>query len=182
MKLIGSTTSPFVRRIRLQLKDQDYEFICVNIFSEEGQREVRKYTTTGRIPILVDGETVIWDSLLIANYLSKEPFELETQKQLVLVNEMTDAGIALFQLRKFEIDGEDKGVFSQNHLKRIKSVLDYFEVYGLKDWNVVSQWIYCTLDWFEFRNVFPWREEHPKLIAFYEKNHSRLEVKSSNPR
>lgn len=37
MQLFGSTTSPFVRRLRLYLNDRQYEFINLDIFSNEGR-------------------------------------------------------------------------------------------------------------------------------------------------
>lgn len=181
-KLIGSTTSPFVRRIRLMLADQDYDFECVNVFSQEGQETIAQYTTTGRIPLLVEGETVIWDSLLIAQYLSAEPMSLDVQKDLVLINEMTDAGVQLFQLRKFGTDINDEGIFSQNNVKRIAKILDYFEAKKELAWDVVGQWLFCTLDWYEFRDVHPWTEGHPKLVAFHAEYSSRQDVKATDPR
>lgn len=36
MQLIGSVTSPFVRRLRLLLTDVDYDFLALDIFSEAG--------------------------------------------------------------------------------------------------------------------------------------------------
>ncbi len=182
MKLIGSTTSPYVRRIRLQLKDQDHEFRCVNIFTKEGQMEVAQYTTTGRIPLLVDDNKVIWDSFLIAQYLAPKPLALDLQKDLVLINEMTDAGVQLFQLRKFEIDVEDKGLFSKNNLRRIKNILSYFEAKKLVEWNILTQWLYCTLDWFDFRNVFKWRDDHPRLVSFYNTYCEHIKIKETEPR
>ena len=37
MKLYGSTTSPYVRRIRLWLNDTDYEFVNMDIFAGPGR-------------------------------------------------------------------------------------------------------------------------------------------------
>ena len=41
MKLIGSTTSPYVRRIRLLLDDSDYEFVNLDIYGQ-GRDELRR--------------------------------------------------------------------------------------------------------------------------------------------
>lgn len=182
-KLVGSTTSPFVRRIRLIEKSKDYEFECItNSFAAESKAVMAQYTPTGRIPILIDGDTVVWDSMLICEYLSDTPFSLELKKNLVLINEMTDASLQLFQLRKFEVDATDSSLFSQNHIKRVFGILDYFEEYDLSGWNVVTQWLYCTLDWYTFRNVHPWQENHPNLVAFYKRTSEREDVKQTDPR
>ncbi len=181
MKLIGSIASPYVRRIRIQLGKQDYQFEKVNVFDKADQKKLAKISPTKRVPVLIDGETVIWDSLLIAKYLNRADFDLETSKELVLINEMTDAGIQLFQLRKFEIDPVDSGVFSQNNLGRIQEILKYFEAKTLSEWNMVEQWLYCTLDWFIFRNVVDWRGEFPHLVEFYLKNTKREIIQDTAP-
>ena len=182
MKLIGSTTSPYVRRIRFALEHQTYDFQQVNVFSTEGQAELKRYTSTGRVPLLVDGDQVIWDSFLIVNYLQDEPLSLEVQKDLVLINEMTDAGVQLFQLRKFEIDPDDQGVFSQNHLKRIQNILEYFSSYHETEWTVTSQWLLATLDWFTFRSIYPWQDEQAKLVQWLQTFQDLPIVKHTDPR
>lgn len=164
------------------LLKEDYEFICVNVFSEEGQNIIAQYSTARRVPLLIDEGIVIWDSLLIANYLSEDQLSLDTQKNLVLINEMTDAGIQLFQLRKFNIDPEDKGEFSINNLKRIASILDYFESAAPKTWDIIGKWLYCTLDWMVLRGIYPWQNHHPKLNQFYLTFNSLDEVKATDPR
>lgn len=180
MELFGSLASPFVRRIRILLSDRDYKFTSVNVFTREGQQLLGKYTSTGRVPLLVDGDRVIWDSLLITKYIRGKEFDLEIEKELVLVNEATDSGMHLFQMRKFGTDPEDSGVFSQNSINRIKRVLDYFDNKNLA-WNTVGQWLYCTLEWFSFRNIYEWEKEYPNLVKFRDENKDRPELVGNEP-
>tara|TARA_B100001971_G_scaffold84647_1_gene78232 strand:+ start:344655 stop:345209 length:555 start_codon:yes stop_codon:yes gene_type:complete len=183
MKLYGSIASPFVRRIRLliekseTLKD-DYEFIITNIFDDEQSAIIEKLNPTKRIPLLVDGDKVIWDSLLIAEYLIGE-FDIKTKKDIVLLNEATDAGVCLFQLRKFDIDANDEGIFSKNNLKRIALVLDYFETKLDEIEPIVKDWLFCSLDWFKFRDVYQWQDTYPKLNTFYQSEFNKYNF---NPR
>jgi glutathione S-transferase len=165
----------------MQLHGQDFEFIPINVFSEEGSNELAKYSPTGKIPTLVDGEVVIWDSSLIAKYLSKDDsFNLAEEKDLTLINEMNDAGIALFQLKKFEIDPDWSSPFAINHVKRVEQILSYFEEYSPRDWNRVAQWLYCTLDWFKFRSVYNW-QERTSLVEFMKAHEGRAEVVATTP-
>lgn len=182
MKLVGSKTSPFVRRIRLQLADRPYEFETIDVFSTEGQRRLKEFTPTARIPVLIDGGTIIWDSLLIALHLSDYGIPLHILKQLVLINELSDAGIQLFQLRKFGTDPNDDGQFSKNNLRRIAQILDHFENKNLKEWNTMTQWLFCTLDWFEFRKVHHWQNNHPQLTLFHQDSLQRPFVSATDPR
>lgn len=172
MELIGSMASPYVRRIRIALHGKEYTFTPINVFSPEGRELMEKYSDTGRVPLLVDRELVIWDSYLIARHL-QGPFELETEKELVLINELNDAGVQLFQLRKFGTDPKDLGEFSRNNLRRIEKILKHFEEKSELNWDIVGQWLFCALEWFSFRNVFDWKEAHPNLEAF-QKRCSRL--------
>ena len=182
MQLIGSQASPYVRRIRIQLGSRNYEFTKVNVFDSEGQKLLRQFSPTGRVPILVDGETVVWDSLLIAEYLEKETIDLDIKKELVLINEMSDAGIQLFQLRKFETDPKDEGAFSINNLARIKNILEYFENHLPDEWNLTSQWLFCTLEWFSFRNVYSWKTDYRNLAQFVESNQDRPFISETAPK
>ncbi|MAZ47563.1 MAG: hypothetical protein CME65_03305 [Halobacteriovoraceae bacterium] len=181
MKLYGSLASPYVRRIRIQLEDRKYDFEPINVFSDEGQKELLKYAPTMRVPLLVDRDNVIWDSLLIAQYIAGNPFSLDLQKELVLINEMSDSGIQLYQLRKFNLDSNDKGEFSQNNLRRISSILEYFEQRNLEKWDILSQWLYCTLDWFSFREVYSWKEHSPKLVKFMQDHKDRPYISQTSP-
>lgn len=182
MKLIGSLASPYVRRIRIQLGDRDYDFEPVNVFSDEGQKRLLEFSPTIRVPILLDEENIIWDSLLIAQYLSGAAIEIETQKHLVLVNEITDAGIQLFQLRKFGTDANDSGIFSQNNLKRIDAILKSFENKNLDNWDLVSQWLFCTLEWFDHREVYDWRPRFPELERFVDIHQGQAFVSETAPK
>lgn len=181
MKLFGSLASPFVRRIRLLLHSKDYEFEIINVFSKEGRKILEKHSPTLRVPVLLDGKKVIWDSMLITEHLLKTPVSIEKKKELVLVNEMTEAGMHLFQLRKFEIDPDDSSIFSKNNLARIKQVLDYFEKRDNSDWELVSQWLFCALDWFKFRSIYSWEKDYPGLMDFYKGQLSRDDVRSTSP-
>ena len=71
MKLIGSTTSPYVRRIRLLLSDEPYEFINLDIYGE-GRDELRRTNPTLKIPVLIDGDQELYDSRVIARYLGQK--------------------------------------------------------------------------------------------------------------
>ena len=69
MKLIGSTTSPYVRRIRLLLGDADYDFVSLDIYGA-GRDELRRNNPALKIPMLQDGDQAVYDSRVIARYLA----------------------------------------------------------------------------------------------------------------
>lgn len=69
MKLIGSPVSPYVRKILtlLHLKQLDYEIDPITPFY--GNDEFSRLSPLRRIPVLIDGELVLNDSTVIAEYL-----------------------------------------------------------------------------------------------------------------
>ena len=70
MKLIGSLTSPYVRKARIVLAEKkiDYEFELDSPWVAE--TNVPNINPLGKIPVLVlDDETVLFDSRVIVEYL-----------------------------------------------------------------------------------------------------------------
>ncbi len=186
MKLIGSYPSPFVRRIRMLLHHIDYEFVPIDIFSNDGRKILDTYGPVAKIPIFEHDNNVIWDSLQIALYLKNKTLvdfslSLEESKHIIAINELTDSGVLLFQLKKFQLDMEWKNAFSQNQLRRVKNVFSWFENLPPLSWSIPGQWLYCTLDWLKFRQIYLWENDYPNLRKFYQGQQQRIEVIDTAP-
>ena len=70
MKLIGSLTSPFVRKIRIQLQEKEipYEFLIENVW--EQSTTIAEHNPLGKVPCLIlDGGQTVFDSLVISGTL-----------------------------------------------------------------------------------------------------------------
>jgi glutathione S-transferase len=50
----------------------EFEEVKIALFTEGYQAELAKYSPTLRVPVLVDGDSKIWDSLAIAEYVSEK--------------------------------------------------------------------------------------------------------------
>ena len=75
MKLIGSTTSPFVRRLRLYftlLNVSDFDFVNLDIFSSQDRQLLTENNPAQKVPALIDDEQCIYDSRVIFRYLSEK--------------------------------------------------------------------------------------------------------------
>jgi glutathione S-transferase len=73
LKLHGFPMSPNTRRARFALEEHgvDYEFVPVDLMA--GEQKSAAYLSlnpTGRVPTLVDGEFVLWESNAILEYLA----------------------------------------------------------------------------------------------------------------
>jgi len=69
MKLIGSPTSPYVRKVRAVLAEKkiEYEF-AVDVSGDENS--VARWNPLGRVPVLIlDDNTILFDSRVIVEYL-----------------------------------------------------------------------------------------------------------------
>jgi len=70
MKLIGSLTSPYVRKARIVLAEKkiEYEFVLDNPWNAD--TGVTKLNPLGKVPVLVlDDESTLFDSRVIVEYL-----------------------------------------------------------------------------------------------------------------
>jgi glutathione S-transferase len=73
MKLHGFAMSPNTRRARVMLEEcgEQYEFIDVDLMAAEHKGEAyRALNPTSRVPTLVDGDFILWESNAILEYLA----------------------------------------------------------------------------------------------------------------
>ena len=70
MKLYGSTTSPYVRRIHIVLASTEHKFLNLQIFSSEDRELLASRNPTLKVPCLEDDGQMIFDSRIIYSYLA----------------------------------------------------------------------------------------------------------------
>jgi glutathione S-transferase len=162
MKLFGSTTSPFVRRIRLLLAHREYEFINMDIFSAEAREALTAQNPAQKIPYLEDGEQVIYDSRIIYQYLTAKlelaPISWQQQNTLTLVDAANDSLVQLLLLSRsgFNLD-DDKMYFSlqKGRVREVLAALDKAVAAGeFNEWHYPSICLYCLIDWLMFRELY----------------------------
>ena len=70
MKLIASPTSPYSRKVRIVLAEKKIEFDLVIDLPAKPDSIVSRYNPLGKVPtLLLDDESVLYDSRVIAEYL-----------------------------------------------------------------------------------------------------------------
>ncbi|MHB8949858.1 MAG: glutathione S-transferase N-terminal domain-containing protein [Rhodoferax sp.] len=70
MKLIGSTSSPYVRKVRVVLAEKklDCEFVTEDVWA--AQTSIAEFNPLGKVPCLImEGSEAIYDSRVIVEYL-----------------------------------------------------------------------------------------------------------------
>ncbi|EQC50694.1 glutathione S-transferase family protein [Bacteriovorax sp. DB6_IX] len=181
--LMGSVASPFVRRIRLLLDDADYDFQIINVMSQEGQEELAKHSRTRRVPVFLDGELEIFDSPIIAAHVLRREFSLDEKLFMKEVDELTDAGLLLYQMKVFNLDPKRESKMAkiiEGRLLRILSYLNEASVELGDELGLKEIWLYTTLDWFKFRSVQDWGV-YENLVKFHQKFTSNENIVKTAP-
>lgn len=185
--LYGSQTSPFVRRIRMILENQPYEFKEVNIFDSEEGIKFNKINPINQLPVLTDGDQVIWDSRQIFNYLNlnHKLFNLDWNDEnlLTAIEGAMNSSINLMMMKRSGMNIEEQFMFINRQKERVESVLDYLKPHienrFLKEWDFHAMTLYCFLDWAIFRNMID-ISKRPECQKFLDAHAERPIVKSTS--
>lgn len=204
MKLIGSTTSPFVRKVRVVLAEKklDYQFV------EENPWEEALFPGTGnplgKVPRLeMDGTEAMFDSRVIVEYLDtlspvgklipgtgRERAEVKTWE--ALADGMLDAAIlarmeAVWPGRSQE---QRSQAWMDRQMGKVKAALQVMsQGLGEKPFccggahpTLADVSVCCALAWLDFR--FPeldWRADHANLDALLKKLAARPSFANTVP-
>ncbi|MDX1756345.1 MAG: glutathione S-transferase N-terminal domain-containing protein [Marinobacter sp.] len=188
MKLIGSTTSPYVRRIRLLLAGQDYEFVNLDIYGAD-RDELRRQNPALKIPMLVDGDQVVYDSRVISRDLSAKlglpALDWDQENQLTLIDAANDSFVTLLLSKRSGLDIEQDAMFYRLQWERVAKTLaalaEMVRGHEFEGWTYPSICLYCLVDWLDFRELLG-GEARETLLAFRDTHREREAVKATDPR
>jgi glutathione S-transferase len=178
MKLYGSTTSPFVRRIRLYLalnniSANDHQFVNLDIFSEDGRAQLIKDNPTLKVPYLVDNGQHIFDSRVIFRYLAQKfdqpALSWHEENLLTLIDAANDSLVTLFLLRRSGLNSNEDVLFFNLQNERVAILVEQLNeavIAGdFQQWHYPSICLFCLLDWGNLRDVYPF-EKYSALKEF----------------
>jgi glutathione S-transferase len=173
--LIGSLTSPYVRKIRLCLHDViPYELKTVNYLEQNDAAYLKSINPINKIPILIDEKQTIYDSRVIYNYLAKKydwtPLTLNEENILSAIDAALDTSINLFSLKRGGLDTSKPNTYVTRQEERIPLLLNYLSLWAVncKEWNFLSMSLYSYLDWASFRELLK-LSEYPEMQKFLER-------------
>jgi glutathione S-transferase len=198
MKLLGSKTSPYVRKIRVLLAEKQiaFEFVEDNVWSPETR--VPPHNPIGKVPTLIlDEGGVLYDSRVIAEYLDALPGaqfiptpigeRVRVRCDEALGDGITDAGIAIFLERKREAARQDPAWIARQSGKVRSGVAALSKAIGARSatgpqpMSLGDIACGCALFWLEFRlPEFRWRED-PVLEAWARTLESRASFSTTRP-
>jgi glutathione S-transferase len=203
MKLIGSTTSPYVRKVRIVMAEKklDYQFLLDNVWSADTR--IAASNPLGKVPCLVmEGGEAVFDSRVIVEYLDtlspvgklipstgRERAEVKTWE--ALADGLLDAAILVRLENTFEgrKPSERSLAWIDRQMDKVHASLKAM-AQGLGDKPFCSGIhlslsdiaVGCALGWLEFR--FPeigWRAEYPNLAKLMDKLAQRASFADTKP-
>lgn len=203
MKLIGSTTSPYVRKVRIVLAEKklDYQFVLENVWAAD--TTMPDSNPLCKVPCLVmEAGEAVFDSRVIVEYLDtlspvgklipmqgRERAEVKTWE--ALADGLLDAAIlarleATWEGRE---EGQRSPVWIDRQMGKIDAVLKAMST-GLGDKPFCSGVHFslsdvatgCALGYLDLRFAhIDWRGRHPNLARLQEKLMLRSSFIETNP-
>lgn len=191
MKLIGSLTSPFVRKVRVVLAEKklDYKFDIEDVWSADST--IMASNPLGKVPCLVmEGGEAIFDSRVIVEYVDtlspvgkliplsgRERVEVRTWE--ALADGLLDAAILarMEQTWSGRTEAQRSQAWIDRQLDKVHASVKAMSL-GLGDrpWctgnhhSLADIAVGCALGYLDFR--FPdidWRDDYPNLAKLHEK-------------
>ncbi|EFD0105244.1 TPA: glutathione S-transferase [Escherichia coli] len=199
MKLVGSYTSPFVRKLSILLLEKGITFEFINELPYNVDNGVAQFNPLGKVPVLVTEEDECWfDSPIIAEYielmnvaptmLPRDPLEsLRVRKIEALADGIMDAGLVSVreQARPAAQQSEDELLRQREKINRSLDVLEGYLVDGTLKTdtvNLATIAIACAVGYLNFRRVAPgWCVDRPHLVKLVENLFSRESFARTEP-
>ncbi|HSF47672.1 MAG TPA: glutathione S-transferase N-terminal domain-containing protein [Burkholderiales bacterium] len=200
MKLIGSTTSPYVRKVRVVMAEKriDYDFEVDIPWNADSR--VPQHNPLGKVPVLLlDDGLVLFDSRVIVEYLDHvSPVNKlipETNRQRIqvkrweaLADGVCDAASTVFLERKRDSARQSKD-WMDRQLKKVDSALKFAaQDLGEKNWCAAEGYslgdiaLGIALAYLDLR--FPaieWRKSYSNLERLYDKLAKRPSFQETAP-
>ena len=203
MKLIGSITSPYVRKVRIVMAEKklDYQFVSEDVWSADTR--IHESNPLGKVPCLImEGHEAVFDSRVIVEYLDtlspvgkliptggRERAEVKTWE--ALADGLLDAAI----LARMESgwagreDSQRSQAWIDRQLDKIQHALRAMSN-GLGDKAFCSGIhlslsdiaVCCAVGYLDFRfTQIDWRTPYPNLHKLYDKLAQRQSFIDSSP-
>jgi glutathione S-transferase len=188
--LIGSKTSPYVRRMRLYLRDIAYTFQTVNIMDPVEDERFSRMNPIKRIPVLMIDDRPLFESRVIFNYLQKAhgrpSLSLAEENLVSTIDAWQDQLIQTFLLQRSGQIIDWKNSYYQRLADRQKMMTSYLASAIVKGefsrWDYPAMSLYSLLDWGFFRDIFADTKLVPALLNFYESAAVQPAVPGTDPR
>jgi len=200
MKLVGSSTSPFVRKARIALAEKriEYEFVLANPFDPVAH--IAQWNPLGKVPVLLtDDGGAIYDSSVIVEYLDTvspvgrlipEPGRqrVQVKRWEALADGLLDAATLVVLEGRRPAKQQNRESIDRNSGKVSEALRVAAHDLGERAWCAGDSYsladiaLGCALGYLDFR--FPdlgWRAQYPNLVRHADKLFKRASFQASAP-
>ncbi|GAA0287660.1 hypothetical protein GCM10009128_02550 [Psychrosphaera haliotis] len=191
MKIYGSLTSPYVRRLRILLASTPYDFENTNIFGSDREK-LKSVNPTLKIPMFEDTDNtnlpLLLDSNLAFEYVQEvldlAPLNWQEKNDLALINSCNDSLVNMMILKRSAVDTSEDKLYFNIQRERSEATFSYFDSKlgegGLAEWNYVTISLLVLIEWAGFRNLYDFSKQK-NILEFIERNQSQLGVSETSP-
>ena len=194
MKLYGSLTSPYVRKVRVLAHELGVTLDSIPIKVHEIPSDYGRVNPVNRIPALVtDGGDLIYDSRVICEYIDVShgspflPREGPARWQVLKLQVMGDGLMDAATPRVSELARPPERQWPHRlaeYERSIRQTLDALDDIAeqLDAINLGTISIGCALGYLDFRlPMEPWRDRRPQLAAWYASFADRPSMATTSP-
>ncbi len=203
MKLIGSLSSPYVRKVRIVMAEKklDYEFVAEDVWS--ASTRIGASNPLGKVPCLVmEGGEALFDSRVIVEYLDALspvgkliPNTGRARAEVKTWEALADGVLDALILARLEAtwagrtDGQRSQAWIDRQMSKVDASLAAMSS-GLAERAFCSDIhltlsdiaVGCALGYLDFRFAhIDWRTRHPNLAKLYEKLAQRASFADTLP-
>jgi len=164
MKLFGSTTSPFARKVRIVAAELGEPFDWVDTATDAGRAELVALAPIRKVPVaVIDGRT-IFDSRAIVEWLittrgygplAPPRDRWHEQNVLSAIDELSSSLLQVLYLQRDGVAVEGLPYVKRQY-ERAAAILGFLggelssERFGVPELSAI-----CSLDWIDFRQMYP---------------------------
>jgi glutathione S-transferase len=185
MHLIGSPTSPFVRKVRVYLRETNTDIAFRSVDAWQPEAGLLQTAPIGKVPVLIrDSGPALFESNLVLEYLDRQRPEAdrllpgdgeprwEVMRWQALAQGLIDS-VVVRVLESRRDEGQRNAVSVKREEGRIARVLDAFEI-GIagRQWIALDRLsladlvLGVALQYIDFRDPHDWRGRRPALAAW----------------
>jgi len=200
MKLLGTPTSPYTRKVRVVLAEKriDYDFVIDPPY--EASTGVPAFNPLGKVPVLVlDDATTIFDSRVIVEYLDNASpvtkllpedtrHRIQTRRWEALADGCTDATAAIVMEKRRPQELQWAAWLERQQDKIARALQMMSDDLAARAWccgdffNLSDIAVACSLGFLDLRLPdVAWRETYPNLSRLSEKLAQRPSFKDTVP-
>jgi glutathione S-transferase len=196
LRIYGTHTSPYVRRVRIVAHELKLTHELIDTTTKDGLAALKALTPIWKVPVAELDGVPVFDSAVINEMLLRlhgpGPLALHDPHDVILRNVITvidgalDSLINCLYLGRDGITPED-ATYLQKHQDRAASAMAWLEGRALDGWLTptksfgLAEIALCTaLGWMRFRDTYA-IERHPALLRCFEQHSERPSLAATQP-